>query len=147
MSPMNVVPKTGMSDVPFGMSDADLIELLGLPITEQTLNDVETHPKSRRVLNYVERGFLTTPELGVISIILDAKQTSVSLWDTEINSMNPSELAEFLAAKRCDVRMANPDGWGDQDVEALDHGIIASFCENRLESIEVHDSTWRDNCP
>ena len=144
MSLMNVVPKTGMSDVPFGMSDAELVKLLGPPITEQTLGDVDTHPRARRVLNYVDRGFLTTPELGVISIMLEAEQTSISLWDTEINSMNPTELAEFLAGKQCGVRIAKPDGWRDQDVESLEHGIIASFCENQLESIEVYDPTWRN---
>ena len=74
---------------------------------------------------------------------METEQSLITLWGTEINSMNQSELAEFLTNKQCDARIGTTDGWEDSDVESLDHGIIASFSENRLESIEVHDPTWR----
>ncbi len=140
---MNVLPKLGMQEVPFGMPEANLIKLLGPPAAEQTLGDVENHPKSRRVLEYVERTFLVTPELGVISITFE--NLPVSLWGTEISEMSPSELAKFLTSKQCDVSVGEPDGWGDQDVESRGYGIIASFCKGRLECIEIYNPTWRDN--
>ena len=140
---MNIVPKIGMDDVLFGESIAELLDRLGSPVSEHTLDDIDTHPKSRLVLNYVNRGFLATPELGVISITVETEQSLITLWGTEINSMNQSELAEFLTSKQCDARIGTTDGWGDSDVESLDHGIIASFSENQLESIELHDPTWR----
>lgn len=144
---MKLIPTYGAEDVPFGTSADELLRRLGSPVTEQTLDDVDTHPKSRRVLNYVKRGFLVTPEHGVISVDIEAEQATIELWDTPINDMSSAELAGFLNNNGCKSTTTSLDSWGEQDVEALSQGIIASFCEGTLKSIEVHDPSWRQLSP
>ena len=92
---MKLIPLAGLKDVSFGTKIGNLIDLFGLPHREQILDDVETHPKCRKILIYENFDLLVTPKLGLI------------------------------------------------DVESIDCGIIASFCGNKLESIEINNPVWR----
>ncbi len=140
---MNIVPKVGMSDVPFGMPIDDLTDLLGQPSSEQFLCDTDGYPKSRRVLNYSDRAFLLTPSLGVVAIAIESQKSEIELWRIKINKMSPSEFANMLESHDGSATISEPDGWGDLEVESIKQGIVASFNENQLESIEVHDPSWR----
>lgn len=141
---MNLEPTVGCPGVPFGTLERDLVESLGRPKNTQVLPDTEGYPRSRRTLNYVRYGFLVTPEQGVIAILVEATETRVLLWDTDITDMSSAELCSFIGARGHDARIGMPDRWGDYDVEAIDCGIIAAFSEGKLESIEIHQPGWRD---
>jgi hypothetical protein len=141
---MKLIPKLGADDIRFGTPADELIRRFGAPTSVQQLNDVDTRPKSRHIMNYVKRDFLVTPERGMISISVEIEgaQSTIELWDTPINDMSPTELVIFLEKQGCKSTLTNPDGWGDQTVESLSYGIIAYFCEGTLESIEIHDPSW-----
>jgi hypothetical protein len=142
---MKLIPKLGADDIRFGTPEDELVRRFGSPTSVQSLNDVDLYPKSRRLMSYVERDFLVTPELGMISISVDIEATRsiIDLWGTPINDMSPTELADFLEKQGCESTLTNPDGWGDQTVTSHTHGIIAFFCEKTLEAIEVCDPLWR----
>jgi hypothetical protein len=143
MPTMKLIPKLGADGTRFGTPADELVRQLGTPISEQQLGDVDTHPKSRCIMNYEGRDFLVTPELGIISLDIEAPRLTIELWDTPINDMSPTELAGFLEKQGCESTLTNPDGWGDQTVESLSNGIIAFFSDGTLEAIELHDPSWR----
>ena len=141
---MNLIPLVGTADIPFGTSESDILQRLGPPTTTQSLSEVDGYPSSRRVLNYAQCGFLVTPELGTIAVTAVASEKStICLWGTDISKMSPDELGDYLRAAGQTVVIKRDSQWDDVDVEALDCGVIASFCEGTFESIDIHDPSWR----
>lgn len=137
MTSIKLIPKIGIENVPFGISKEALIRIFGYPINQQKISDIDGYPKSRYNLFYEHKNFLLTPELGFISMSVDTEQLQVNLWDTSINDMSANELINFLKTKCSDIHVTEPNGWYEQDIISNSHGIIASFCEDKLEYIEV----------
>lgn len=107
---MKLIPKIGAEDIPFGTSADELLHKLGSPVSEHILNDVDGYPKSRHEMDYGARGFLVTPEFGVIAIDVDAEQVRIELWGTFINDMSPTDLATFLHERGCESKVTAPNG-------------------------------------
>lgn len=130
---ISFIPKVGTERISFGTSKEELIRVLGNPINEKTISDMDGYAKSRYNLYYEDIDFLWTPELGVIAIGVNTEQLQVALWGTQINNMSTNALIEFLTIKGCETQLTESNGWDEQDVISYSHGLIASFCEDKLE--------------
>ena len=139
---MNFVLTSGLPELPFGSSYANVLYQFGQPTSEQLLPDIATHPGSRRVLTYDGYDLTLAPAIGLLAISVDAKSLPIEILGITINSLSPKEFADLLPTNGCDATITEADGFGDHNVQSLDNGIIASYCESQLVSFELHNPQW-----
>ena len=101
----------GFQDIPFGSSDDLVLENFGPPIDEQLLNDIATHPRSRRLLRYSDYDVLVTPEFGLISVTVTS-DSSINFQGIWINSFTPGEFLELLRTEGCTSVLTEPKWLG-----------------------------------
>jgi hypothetical protein len=140
---VNLIPTVGADDIAFGTPEAAIIALLGKPATDQQLKDVDGYPASRRVLNYIQRGFLVTPDHGMVAVIVEAAESPIVLSGKDVSRLSLTDLAAFIEALGYSAAIKKHRRSRDCEVESLDGGIVACFVENKLESTEIHDPSWR----
>lgn len=141
---MRLIPLHGRTDVPFGASYAEVLDVLGYPDEDVTVHDIESHPKGRRTLTYGDFSLTIGADLGVFGMGTQATSEPLTLWDTRIDGMSADEFAAFLISKGARSKTAPPTAWGATDVYSAEFGILAYFAGELLSSIEI---TIPYSCP
>ncbi|PSB58097.1 hypothetical protein [Chamaesiphon polymorphus] len=134
---MNLIPTVGAENIYFGTTESVLINLLGKPVSIQQLSNTDGYPRDRRILDYGKYFFLINDDCGVISITVEAIATPLLLWDKDISLFSPIDLQGYLGTMGYSANIEHEPPWDDCDVIAIECGVIAYFCEDKLESIEV----------
>jgi hypothetical protein len=143
---INLIPPFGADNIPFGTPESALVERFGKPITEQQLSNTTGYPIDRRVLDYRVLYFLVNADNGLISITVDMSDFSIVLWGKDVSLLSPTELQTYIGTIGYSTSVENEPQWDECDVMASECGLIASFCEGKLESIEINNPSWRKIC-
>jgi hypothetical protein len=141
---MNLIPTVGTDDISFGMSELRVVQRFGQPVSKQQLLNIDGYPKDRRILDYAEYSFLINPYAGLLSITVDISADRLTLWGRDILLFSPEELQIYIRTMGYSTSIECDLQWDECHVTAIECGLIAYFCEDKLESIEIDNPSWRN---
>jgi hypothetical protein len=140
---INLVPPFGADGIPFSTAESILVEIFGKPMTEQKLSNTDGYLIDRRVLDYGKHYFLINVDNGLIAITVDISNSPIILWGKDVSLLSPIELQTYIGTIGYSTSIEYEPQWDEYDVMAIDCGLIASFCEGKLESIEISNPSLR----
>ncbi|MCC9602238.1 hypothetical protein LOC67_16910 [Stieleria sp. JC731] len=101
------------------------------------MNDVDSHPKGRRRLEYGDFSVTIASELGVFGMSVRVSSEPLMLWDTKINGFTAQQIADLLASHGAESETAPLTAWGSTDVYSASLGVLAYFADDQINELEI----------
>ena len=131
-----VSPGISVGDVRFGMSRADVIEVLGHPKRTARMGDTKGYPRDGERWEYENFSLLFAHPGSVVCVELERPAAPAILWQRDIFEIHEIDLIRLLLELKISFDV-EPNQWGEVEIHTREPYLSFFFQDAKLESLEV----------